>query len=130
MTNYSQLNVKNEIIDDILERKTNGVSPLLHKKKIASKFNFVRNLHDLMYFGSLPLLFFIWTKRNSGRLFYYSMGGLYFVTYFGLSFYRNKKYEETKNLLCANDEDFEKKVSFYASFVRDKYDPYERLPQK
>jgi len=124
-----KLNIKNEIIDDIIERKTNGVSPLLEKRRIASKFNLLRNAHDLLFFGALPLFFFIFTKKTSGRNVYYALGGAYLASYLVLSALRKKKYEETKRLLAANDEDFEKKSSFYASFVRDKYDPYEPLPR-
>ena len=126
---HRELNVKNEIIDDIIEIKSNGVSPLLEKKKYASRFNFVRNAHDLLYFGALPLLFFIYTKRTSGRMVYYAFGGVYIASYFALSVLRKTSYEETKRLFASNDEDFEEKCAFYSSVVRDKYDPYEPLPR-
>lgn len=126
---HRELNVKNEIIDDIIERKTNGVSPLLSKRKIASRFNLIRNTHDLLYFGALPLLFFIYTKRTSGRTVYYAFGGAYIAGYLALSALKSAKYEETKRLFAANDLDFEEKCAFYASVVRDKYDPYEALPR-
>lgn len=126
---HKTLNVKNEIIDDILERKSKGVSPLLEKKKIASFFNLIRNSHDLLYFGALPMLFFIYTKRSTGRMVYYYLGGAYFATYLAMSKFRNYQYIETKKLLASNDSDFEEKCAFYASVVRDKYDPYELLPK-
>jgi hypothetical protein len=124
-----KLNIRNEIIDDIIERKSNGVSPLLEKKRIASRFNLIRNTQDLLYFGALPLLFFIYTKRTSGRMVYCALGGAYFASYFGLGLLKKIKYEETKMLFAASDSDFEEKCRFYASVVRDKYDPYEALPR-
>lgn len=125
----TELNVKNEIIDDIVERKSNGVSPLLQKRKIASRYNMIRNSHDLLYFGALPMLFFIYTKRTSGRMVYYALGGAYIASYLALSALRKAKYEETKRIFAATDENFEEKCAFYASVVRDRYDPYEPLPR-
>lgn len=125
----SELNIKNEIIDDILERKTNGVSPLLQKRKIASRFNMVRNAHDILYFGALPMLFFIYTKKTSGRMVYFVMGGVYIASYLALLALKKAKYEEAKRLFAASDENFEEKCAFYASVVRDRYDPYEPLPR-
>jgi len=126
---HKELNIRNEIIDDIIERKSNGISPLLQKKMISSRFNLIRNTHDLLYFGALPMLFFIFTKRSSGRMVYYALGGAYFATYFALGIYRKNKYEQTKKFLSANDDDFELKCDFYSSVVRDKYDPYEAVPK-
>lgn len=127
MSFYKELSVKNEIIDDILERKTNGISPLLNKKRIASRFNFLTNVHDLFYFASLPTLFFIYTKRNSGRNLYYLLGGVYGLSFLSLGYYKKFKVEEVKKVLQANDEDLNMKLNFYSSFIRDKYDPYENL---
>lgn len=129
MSFHKELNIKNEIIDDIIERKSNGVSPLLEKKRAASRYNIIRNFHDLMYFGSLPYLFFVYSKRNSGRQIYNIFAGAYIATYLGLGYLKTIQYEKTKQLLAADDNNFEDKVAFHVSFVRDKYDPYEKLPK-
>ena len=122
--------VKNEIIDDIISRREKGVSPLMVNKSIAVRFNTMRNIQDLMYFSAVPFLFFCWTKRNSGRKIYYLNPIIYGASYFALSSFINvHAYAATKESFKATDDDFEERVRFYASYVKDKYDPYEKLPQ-
>jgi len=129
MTESNKFSIKNEIIDDIISRKEKGISPLIINKNIAMRFNALRNISDLMYFSAVPFLFFCFTKRNSGRAIYYINPIIYGVSYFALSHFINLQYESTKKAFNATDEDFEQRVKFYASVVKDKYDPYEKLPQ-
>ncbi len=129
MTESRKFSMKNEIIDDIIARRETGVSPLLEKKLIAIKFNTLRNISDIMYFSAVPFLFFCWTKRNTGRAIYLINPLIFGVSYFALSKLISFQYEKTKTAFNATDEDFEKRVKFFASVVKDKFDPYEKLPQ-
>ena len=129
MTESNKFCIKNEIIDDIISRREKGISPLLINRTIALKFNALRNVSDLMFFATVPVLFFSWTKRHSGRSIYFINPIIYGVSYFALSQLINMQYEKTKNAFKATDEDFGERIEFYASVVKDKYDPYEKLPQ-
>ena len=129
MTDNNKFSIRNEIIEDIESRKEKGISTLLEKNKIARKFNTLRNISDLMYFSTVPLLFFTWTKRNTGRLIYYINPIIFVTIQFGLKKLISVQYENTKTAYNATNEDFEERIEFFASVVRDKYDPYEKLPK-
>lgn len=127
--NSNKFSIKNELIDDIISRREKGVSPIIENRKIARRFITLRTISDLMYFSALPFLFFCWTKRNSGRMIYMINPLIFAGSYFALSKFIGIQYEKTRDALKASDEDFVDRLKFYATAVKDKYDPYEKLPQ-